>query len=70
MLKMFEFKCPHCDYYVERLVSDAILDAPFCTNGHGKTEKIISTPSFHFADGAGTSAGKAWAFHGKPLWGG
>jgi hypothetical protein len=66
---MREFQCPICGHYHEALVRDKD-DYPMCPNKHGTMERIISTPSFHFVDGAGTNAGRAWAFHGRPLWGG
>lgn len=69
MRKMFEFGCSECNHYEEKLVR-CIKEAPVCPNGHGQMEKLVSTPTFHFTDGAGTDMGKAYAFHGRPLWGG
>lgn len=67
MLRMFEFKCSTCNEYKEALVNDPIEDAPECTHGHGKMAKIISTPAFNFANGAGTDMGRSWAIPGHPL---
>ena len=69
MRKLYEFKCLVCDYYQEALVKGE-EDYPHCPNEHGAMAKAISAPSFHFENGAGTNAGRAWAFHGRPLWGG
>lgn len=70
MRKLLEFKCPVCGEYHEKLVRDPVEEAPLCTQGHGKTEKIMSSSTFHFANGAGTSMGAAYAFRNRPLWGG
>jgi hypothetical protein len=69
MRKLFEFRCDKCDHYEEKLV-DGQAEYPLCPvdREHGVMTKLISASTFHFADGAGTNAGKAWAFRDKPLW--
>jgi putative FmdB family regulatory protein len=67
---MYEFQCPECGEYKESLVSDPVVDAPACPHNHGQMKKILSTPTFHFANGQGTDMGNAYAFRGRPLWGG
>lgn len=67
---MYEFQCKECGEYKEALVREDLSDAPTCPHEHGTMQKMISTSTFHFADGAGTDMGKAYAFRGRPLWGG
>jgi hypothetical protein len=69
MRKLFEFQCKECQHYEERLVGGT-EDYPHCPNDHGVMQKLISRSTFHFINGAGTNAGKAFAFRDKPLWGG
>lgn len=69
-MPIFDYKCKVCEHSAEKLMklSDPI---PICINEeHGEMEKQWTTPAFHFADGAGTSMGRAWSFPGRPLWGG
>jgi len=67
---MYEFTCTECNEYKESLVREDLSDAPTCPHGHGTMKKIISTSTFHFANGTGTDMGNAFAFRNRPLWGG
>jgi len=67
MLRMFEFRCPVCGEYHEKLVNDPVEDAPQCSQGHGKTAKIISTPAIKFKNGHGTYMGQSMSIAGRPL---
>lgn len=69
MKRLFEFQCRHCGQYVEKLAASD-KDYPQCPEGHGVMEKLISASTFHFKDGSGTNMGQAYAFRGRPLWGG
>ena len=64
---MLEFKCMECDHYVEKLVGSE-EEYPKCPNDHGVMQKLISSSTFHFADGSGTNMGRAYAFRNRPLW--
>ena len=68
MFKLFEFKCHVCGETKEAMVK-GFEDYPMCPQDHthGVMLKIISASSFHFANGEGTNAGKAWAFRNKPM---
>jgi len=68
MRTLHEFQCPICGHHHEALVKGE-EDYPHCPNEHGRMTKLISPSTFHFVDGAGTNAGRAWAFRGRPLWG-
>ena len=69
MRKLFEFKCSECDHYEEKLVGGE-EDYPKCPQdaAHGVMQKMISSSTFHFADGSGTNMGRAYAFRNRPLW--
>jgi putative FmdB family regulatory protein len=68
MYRLFEYRCLKCGVNVERMVKSEV-DIPTCPEDstHEQMTKVISASTFHFANGDGTSMGKAWAFRGQPL---
>jgi putative FmdB family regulatory protein len=56
-MPIFDLRCNNCDEVIENVLLKFNADTPICNCG-GTTKRLISTPSFMFAQPAGTDGGR------------
>ena len=66
-MPLFDYKCGACDHSTEIMVAkyDDVVPCPECQ--HPKMDKLMSRPSFKFANGRGTHMGSLMSIPDHPI---